>query len=228
DLSDLDFTAGLFTGTNFSDANLTNTIFRSARLDHATFFGNTTILAGTDFTDAILLCTDLSGNDLSTATFDNDPIITKDFSCRLDLSGTTLPINALPFASWRYINFTGATLLNGAGTTISTLADPVDLSGALLSGVTGLSGAILDGADLGCATPAETVKNCTELIDIVLSDASLIQANLAEAAMNGANLIQANLEMADLSGAQLLKSPTKFDSAKLDGAFLKNANLAEA
>ncbi|MCP4375606.1 MAG: hypothetical protein GY794_05465, partial [bacterium] len=228
DLSDLDFTAGLFTGTNFSDANLTNTIFRSARLDHATFFGNTTILAGTDLADAILFCTDLSGNDLSTVSFDDDPIITKDFSCRLDLSGTTLPINALPFASWRYINFTGATLLNGAGTTISTLADPVDLSGAMLSSVTGLSGVILDGADLGCATPTETEKNCTELIDIDLSNASLTQANLAEAAMNGANLIQANLEMADLSGAQLLKSPTKFDSAKLDGAFLKNANLAEA
>ncbi len=226
DLSNEDLTAGMFSETIFSEANLTNTIFKEAKLDHATLSQAT--LSGTDFTGAVLNCTDLSETDLSTVALDYDPTITTDFSCRLNLSGTRLPIDALSFSSWRYLNLTDATILGGEGATLSTLADPLDLSGAILSGVTGLSGVILDGADLGCATPAAAEKNCTQLIDTDLSKASLIQANLADAAMNGATLNQANLEKADLSGAQLSKSPNTGFSAKLNGAYLKNANLAQA
>ncbi len=46
--------------------------------------------------------------------------------------------------------------------------------------------------------------------------------------MNGANLNQANLEKSNLSGVQLSKSPNTSISAKLDGTYLKNANLAQA
>jgi uncharacterized protein YjbI with pentapeptide repeats len=226
DLSELDLTAGFFQGANFSEANLTNTNLRSARLERAVLSGATT--TGTNFSDATLYCTDLSGTDLSTATFDDDPILTKDFSCRLDLSGATLNIDAFPFKSWRYLDLTGATIHNGEGVTLSTMEDPLDLSGAILSGAIGLAGVILDYANLGCATDASGKPVCTRLINTNLNKASLQQAVLEGALLNGSNLNYTNLEGADLSGAQLLKSTTMHAAASLEGAYLKNVNLAQA
>ncbi len=160
DLSNYDLSDGIYSGSTFSGANLTDTNFQGATLTSANFFGATTALTQTDFTNALMQCTDLSRTDLTDSIFGAGPVLTTDFSCRLDLSLAKLNIDTLPFADWRYLNMNDATIFNGAGTTISTLADPVDFSGALLSGVTGLSGAILDGADLGCATPASENENC--------------------------------------------------------------------
>jgi uncharacterized protein YjbI with pentapeptide repeats len=101
-------------------------------------------------------------------------------------------------------------------------------SGANLSGVSGLSGTILDGADLGCASGPQGQALCTQLIDTDLNGASFKKAILADAELNGANLSLANLTEADLSGAQLLKSPYTQQSATLEGAMLKNANLSSA
>ncbi|MCP4601180.1 MAG: pentapeptide repeat-containing protein, partial [Proteobacteria bacterium] len=168
---------------------------------------------------------------LSTAMFDDDPMIEKDLLvCRSDLNGTTLNVDTFPPASWKYLDLTNANILNGNGAALSTVENPLDLSGAILSGARGLTGAILDGANLGCTTDASGSPLCTQLIGTVLSKVSLQDAILRDALLNDANLTHANLEGADLFGAQLQKSGSTAGSsaANLHGAYLKNANLAQA
>ncbi len=88
DLSGLDLTSGVFSGADFSQANLTDTIFLEAQLDYATFsdanltdtifqearLGHATIsgaaIAGADFSNAELQCAELSNMDLTSATFE--------------------------------------------------------------------------------------------------------------------------------------------------------------
>ena len=159
------------------------------------------------------------------------PTLALDFSCRLNANGATIDAAAdaetFPPGYWRYLDLTGADILNATAATLSTADDPLDLSGALLNGA-GLTGAVLDGVNLDCATPSETDEHCSQLIGTVLNQASMKGASAVNAALNGAKLIRANLEQANLSGAQLLKSPTTSASAILDGAYLKNANLSQA
>lgn len=160
------------------------------------------------------------------------PLLALDFSCRLNASSATIEalagVETFPIGFWRYLDLTDADLVDVTSAPLSTTDDPLDLSGAQLSGATDLTGAVLDAVNLGCATPSAEEKNCSQLIGTVLNEASMKGANLANAALNGAKLVHANLEQADLSGAQLLKSPTTSASAILDGAYLKNANLSEA
>lgn len=160
------------------------------------------------------------------------PLLALDFSCRLNASSATIDAEVgaetFPVGYWRYIDLTDAEILNATSAPLSTSDEPLDLSGAYLSGATGLTGVVLDGVNLNCATPSAEEKNCSQLIGTVLNEASMKGASAANAALNGAKLIHANLEQADLSGAQLLKSPTTSASAILDGAYLKNANLSEA
>ncbi len=236
DLNATELTSANLTGATLSAPTLTSTNFQSANLTHAIFLG-TTAYQDTNFSDANLACTSFSGTDENTtwnltgAVYNKDPSVTTDFSCRLILKNVEL--NASTFATdfWHYFDLTGTTINNDTGITpltLSTLNDPLDLSGAILSSVTGLSGAVLDGANLGCATPNATVKNCSQLIDTDLSEASMRKATLTNVALNGANLTNANLTEANLQGAQLLKSPITQSSATLQGAALKNANLSGA
>ncbi len=249
DLSTLDLTDGNFTGSvfldgnfnktiftdaelsrvDFSGAKLTDTVFHGANLEDATFSGAGTVLAGTDFTNGSkLYCTSFSNADLSAASFDTDPEIKRDFSCRLDVSGATLDVTTIEPAVWRYLDLTSANILNGNGATLSTIANPLDLSGAILSGTKGLAGVFLDGANLGCATDVNGIPVCSHLINTNLNKASLQQAVLEGALLNGSNLNYTNLEQADLFGAQLLRSSALISAASLEGAYLKNANLAQA
>jgi uncharacterized protein YjbI with pentapeptide repeats len=136
DLSGLDLTGGLFSGTLFINANLTNTNFHSATLDNANLGGAGTMFAGTNLVSASLHCTSFSGADLSPATVvanGDAPSVITDFSCRVDLSGTTLNLDTFPLSQWRYLNLTGATINDVAGATLSTTTHPLDLSGAILS-----------------------------------------------------------------------------------------------
>lgn len=231
DLSGADLSSAHLTGASLTNATLTNTNFQAADLSQAALSGSTP-LSGTTFTGATLDCTsfayagtDPNGRwDLTGAVFDTSPDITKDFSCRLSLKNTTINVSTFSTVDWRYFDMTGANIIiphTPSPFSISTIEDPLDLSGAILSGVSGLSGIILDGADLGCATPKETDKHCTQLYDIDLSYTSLKLANLASALLNGANLVEANLEQANLQGAQLI-------DAELPGASLIKANLANA
>ncbi|MCP4199750.1 MAG: hypothetical protein GY762_21605, partial [Proteobacteria bacterium] len=218
-------------GANFSGANLTGTVFHGADLEDATFSAAGTNLAGTDFTNlAKLYCTDFSNADLSAASFDQDPEIKRNLSCRMDLSGATLDITTLAPAVWRYLDLTNANILNATDAAISTIANPLVLSGAILNGTKGLAGVILDGAVFDCAKDLDGIAVCAKLISTNLNKTSLQQAVLTDALLNGATLTYTNLERANLAGAQLLKagaglSPT---AASLEGAYLKNANLANA
>ncbi len=201
DLSDEDMRNGSFDGTVFSEADL----------------------SGADFTGADLKCAGFSNTDLSSTTFGNNAFTTN-FSCLLDLTRATLDVKTFEAANWRYFNLTGATFLNAAGATLSTVAKPLDLTGAILNDVTGLSGVILDGADMGCRS--STI--CTQAQQIDLSKASLQQANLKSADLRGAILEFANLYEADLGSALLLEPAPGQGAASLSGAYLKNANLENA
>ncbi len=151
-----------------------------------------------------------------------------DFSSRLDLTAATFDVDTFPLELWRYLDLSLASIEGAEGVELSTVEMPLDLSGVEMNGVTGLSGAILDGAYFGCATPSETDRNCAQLYDAVLNQVSLQETVLSDADMSGIRLIRSNLAAADLSGALLLKSPTTLTAANLQGSYLKDANLANA
>jgi len=151
-----------------------------------------------------------------------------DFSTRVDLTSATIDVDTFPLELWRYLDLSQASIEGAEGVELSTVEMPLDLSGIELNGATGLSGAILDGADFSCATPSETDRNCAQLYDAVMNQVSLQGAVLTDADMSGIRLIRANLAAADLSGALLLKSPTTLTAANLQGSYLKDANLANA
>ncbi len=230
DLSDLDLSGGQFRGSTFTGANLTNTIFQSASLNNANFTGVNTILTNTNLLGTIIQCTNFSGADLSSATFQFSgvvkPIVTTDFSCRLDLTGATINFNSFPLTQWRYFNLTGAKINNITGATLSTTTSPLNLSGVIFNQAS-LPQVQLDGANLSCAsTPSGSV--CTQMIETSLPSASLKKVNLGDTLLQGAHLDSANLDGANLCAAKLNESPTSKVSATLQGAFLRNVNLSNA
>jgi uncharacterized protein YjbI with pentapeptide repeats len=232
DLSGLELAGGQFQGSTFTGANLTNTNFQSASFNNANLNGVATRLTGTNFKGALLRCTNFSGADLSHATFQDDsgvvPILTTDFSCRVDLTGATFNLSTFPLSQWRYFNLSGAQITGVTGAILSTTTSPLNLSGAMLNDAD-LSQVRLDGANLGCAVnPDNGSSVCTQLLDTVLTAASLRQASLVNALLQGAHLDFANLDGANLCGAKLNESPTRLGSATLQGAFLRNVNLASA
>jgi len=224
DLSGLDLSGGQFQNSTFTGANLTGTTFQSANLSGAHLGGADTMMTNTSFLGAVVRCTSFAGADLSTATFQLPqygikPVVTTDFSCRLDLTGATFGLSTFPLSQWRFADLTGAKI-DLTGVTLSTDASPLDLSGAILDDHD-FSGSTLDAANLGCAASGSGAPVCTRLTRAIFDNASLRKANLAGALLNDAQLFQANLDGADLTGAQLR-------SATLDGAFLRNASLANA
>ena len=230
DLSGYDMSNKSFVNAIFSDANLTNASFNTGMLKDADFSGSGTQLTETDFSSATLECTDFSSTVLTGATFGANTFTT-DFSCRLNLTEATINATTFSFKNWRYFDLTNATIINDTGTTpltLSTVSSSLNLSGAILNNVQGLSGAILDGADMGCVTNSGKQICCTQAQQIDLSKASLQQANLKSADLRGAILEFANLEGADLASAQLLEPAPGQGAASLSGAYLKNANLENA
>ena len=229
DLSNLDLSGGQFQGSTFTGANLANTSFQGASLDNANLNGAATVLSGANFVSALLHCTNLSEADLSQALvlFSGiRPIVTTDFSCRVDLTGATFNLSTFPLSQWRYFNLTGAKVNGVTGAILSTTTSPLELSGAILTQMN-LSQVLMDGATLDCvATASGSV--CTQLLDTSLTAASLQQASLVDALLQGAHLDFANLAGANLCGAKLNASPTTRASATLAGAYLKNVNLAQA
>jgi uncharacterized protein YjbI with pentapeptide repeats len=233
DLSGLTLTGGSFPNSTFSGANLGQTKLDGAALDHADFSGAATTLAGADFTGSTLHCAKFIGADLTAATFgavNAGTQLTTDFSCRLDLTTARLTRASLPPAVWRYLDLSGAAIAGLTGAPLSTPQDPLDLRGAILSGVN-LAEVQLDSANLGCVPATETYNGtqvCTQLVQTTLFKATLRQATLVSANLQGATLDYANLAGANLCTAQLNESPTTRTSASLVGAQLKNVNLAGA
>lgn len=229
DLSDLDLSGGQFQGTTFTNADLTSTILQGASLNNANLNGAATILTGTNFVSSLLRCTNFSGADLSQAivTFSGiKPIVTTDFSCRLDLAGASFNLSAFPISQWRYFDLTGAKINNINQAVLSSSSSPLDLSGAILNHAA-FPQVVLDKANLGCATTSKGPV-CTQMNEISLDWASLKQANLVNALLQGAHLDFANLDGANLCAAKLNQTPDTQLSATLQGAFLRNVNLAQA
>ena len=75
------------------------------------------------------------GGPLFLTSFPVGPTIAPDFSCRIDLHGATLAVATFVLEDWRHMDLTGATIGGAAGATLSSEAAPLDLSGAILSGV---------------------------------------------------------------------------------------------
>ena len=233
DLSDYDFSNMDFTASIFDEATLTGTVFNAAILDRAHFSG--AMLDGADFTAADLPCTQFDNTDLSGSVFANNAIA-RDFSCYLNVSGATLDYADFPVADWRYMNLTGS-VMKRVPDTLSSLSAPLDLSGAILSGVQWLAGKTLDGVNLGCygsQTGQTTVcpapngsAVCSTLQGTVLSGASLKRACLRSASMEGTFLSFSNLDSADLSDAELQAQPGG-KVTTLEGAFMRNVNLSGA
>jgi uncharacterized protein YjbI with pentapeptide repeats len=240
DLSSLDLTGGSFTSSTFIGANLTLTKFTNATLNGADFssVANTAVtsLQQTDFTGAMLNCAagapgSFASTDVSTATFGavETSQLTTDFSCRLDFTGATLNADTIPANVWPYLNLTGATINNAAGTILSTQQNPLTLSGAILDGV--ILGAVgLDFAVLGCTTFVASDGNqiCTSLQGTDLKSASLQNVDFRNAKLNGATLSNANLTGSNLCGAQLTSQSPGGRAAVFNGAQMKNVSLYQA
>jgi uncharacterized protein YjbI with pentapeptide repeats len=236
DLSGLTLTDGSFRNSSFSGATLTKTVFQGVVLDHADFSGAGTGLTGASFVhshdrDTSLRCAKFAGVDLTTVTFDALSVggqLATDFSCRLDLTGAHLRVATFPPRAWRYLDLTDATIDDVTEAPLSTRQAPLDLRGAILTGVN-LADVGLDFADLGCATDTHDASPvCTRLTRTTLTKAGLSGAGLVNANLQGATLNFANLTGANLCSAQLNEAPTTKTAASLFGAQLKNANLAKA
>ncbi len=227
DLSGLDLSGGIFSGSTFANANLTNTDFETASVDNANFPDTSTLLAGASFVDAYLDHTNFRGAALTQTNFQSTAgLLVSDFTTRPDLTGATLDLHTFLPSDWRWLTLTSTTINGINGATLSTLAHPLDLSGAILNYVS-LPNVVLDGANFGCASTDNGLV-CTQLLETALTAASLKKANFVDALLQGAHLDFANLDSADLCAAKLNESPTTKLSATLQGAFLRNVNFSQA
>ncbi len=217
-----DMSNATLTGTNFTNGtNLSGAKFIGATLNNVTIQGST--ISGTDFTGAKLTCVNFSGTD-SQHLVDLTQAIMKNIqwipstSCVSNLAYTKLSIANVPPAAWKNMDLTGATFVDlTPGTQLSSEANPLDLSGAKLAGVSlkqvSLDYAVLTGA---------------ELTQTMFNSSSLQHTNLSGAKLYGAALNNVNLDGANLSGAFLTKAPAGGVAASLEGAFLRNVNLSQA
>lgn len=210
-----------------------------------------TDFSGFDFSGYDLSQTDLSQALISGETKFVNAKLSDGVAHGINLSGHTFPPQYTQFKSkdLRYANLSRVNLfeadLEGSRFDHATL-DEANLSGAILAGAdftdaqlrhatlpadlrqVTLVGANLTGVDLSSANLQGTNLTDAQLIDVNLSAAQLQQAILVSAQLNGANLNFANLEGANLCEAQLSKSPITTAATSLEGAYLKNVNLAHA
>lgn len=229
DLSNLDLTGGFFTGSTFTSADLYNTNFTSADLSSTNISGADIVLDGASFDDAVMSYTNFRYSDLSGASaISSEGLITGGFSARPDLSHATMDVGTFRPSDWNFLNLTSTTVENASGAVLSTNANPVDFSGAIMTGVD-LHGAILDGANFGCGTDfGSDTTVCSQLSNINLSRCSLKQAQFVNANLQGAVFDNANLDTANFCNAKLNQSADLNKSATLQGAFMRNANLYQA
>jgi len=240
DFSGDDFSGVDFTGVILNSANLDSTNFTNANLTDADLLAitgaNGSSLSGTIFTGATLACTAFKGSLLSDAVFGSN-ILTMDQSCYLDLSGATLNFDTFDITDWRYFDLSSSSV-NNVPDILSSKSAPLDLSGAVLTGVKWLAGKTLDHINLGCyagvpeppSVCADGVNShCATLQSAVLTGASLKHACMSSASMEGMHLGYSNLDGADLSDAQLkpitYPDGSSGNTVTLTGAFMRNVNL---
>jgi uncharacterized protein YjbI with pentapeptide repeats len=202
-----------------AQTNLSGAKFVKGTLSNVSFEGAT--LTGADFTGATLNCVDLSGTQTSprdlTVVNLSGAIWQTGSSCRNNLSYTRLSTTTLPPTFWKTANLTGAVFTDlTPGMPLSTQANPLDLTGAQLSGV-----------DFKQVSLDYAVMPSAHLEGASLGGCSLRHANISGATLYGTNLDTANLDGASLSKA-FLNAGAGGHAATLVGAFLRNANLSGA
>jgi uncharacterized protein YjbI with pentapeptide repeats len=217
-LTSASFAGGTFTNLDVGGANLSWADLSGAHFPGAGFagaiLGNATITCTTDFSG-----TPDSPHDLSTANFGAVQFPTATNTCRTNFSNTVLSATTLPLSALRLVNLTGASFTGMQGHPLSSQANPLNLSGAMLQQ------ASFDYATLDYAQGLAGA----DLTHISFSNASLQHVNLSGALLYGAHLDSANLDGANLSGAYLTKPPgIDSPAASLQGAFLRNVNLYQA
>ncbi|TKB25881.1 pentapeptide repeat-containing protein [Desulfopila sp. IMCC35006] len=234
----VDFSGAILTGANLANANFSNTNLTDADLDTIT---GTTVssMSGASFTGASLDCTSFKGSDLTGAGFGNNTFMA-DQRCYVDLSGATFDFATFDKTVWRYLDLSSSTAEN-VPDVISTAAEPLDLSGAVLTNVKWLKGKTLDYVNLGCnrsdaqtttVCPASSgTEVCTTLQGAELTGASLIKACLSGASMEGVDLAFSNLDGTDLSNAVLEANTGGTGSGRvgtLEGAFMRDVDMSGA
>lgn len=247
DLSNLDLSYGNFGGSVFDGADLTHTSFRQANVENAQFssWSTSTLLKGTDFVGARLGCAQFGNSDLRETRFweagGSDPIITRDFSCRLGLAYAHLDGDTFPHADWRYLALQNAIFSDVSGTTLSTISNPLDLSNALFPNAEGLTGVVLEGATLSganfngvdltgadLASVVATEANPASFNGATLTNVTLKNASLPKSFFRGAAMNPVNLYGADLSGAWLQDDGSGYRPTSLVGSYMLNTNLNKA
>ena len=243
--SGLDFTGATLTRVHFNGLNVSNFNFTGATLNqvdlgtdqtsggsnlsfaHATLnqVGLTGLnVAAFPFAGASLCGVSMTGTDnfhlldLTGANFAGVHLSLSS-ACPANLSYTNLPPTAKLGSQWSGLNLTGAVFNGQQGKVLSTQANPLNLTGAVLTGVS-LQGAVLDYAK-GLAGQ--------NLAGAKLNGDSLRFVNLQGAQMYGVQLPNANLEGANMNGVALTKSPDgTLAAANLAGAFLRGVNLSQS
>jgi uncharacterized protein YjbI with pentapeptide repeats len=270
DLRGANFTKALLDGAQFVNANLTGAIFPGvtlapsskapvsfvgATLTGACFAGAT--LRKTNLLFADLTCTDFSRADVSEAVFGPEPRFDpgQNRCGRAKFVETVIGVRQIPFALWRFIDFTKARFTDLRPDTFRS----ADLTGAMLVGVNfgsfdftdaTLTNADLREADLRGAkfdkAKAQWIKldrakfrfgtalgaadfTAASMRGFVAPDSDFSGAILDSAVLRGANFAGADLHGANLKRATLEPGedlgPTEVSGANLNGAMLDEAHL---
>lgn len=247
-LAGVDLTMNDLSGFNLAGADLSGATLTRTNLTLATN------LTKTNFSGAKLFCTDFSGTDaahrvdLTQALFGNAQYTT-DYSCRMKLPWAVITPQALSPSVWRYFDLSDVVVQGLAAGPLSTQAQPLDLSRAMMTGAN-LAGAVLDYATgLAGADLTRVVLSGGSLMHVDLSRAVVVGTQLDGVTAQGATLTGVALQPAnvqgitldgatgfvgaDLTGVVLTKAKldgidftgAKFPMAHLEGAFLRGATL---
>ena len=246
DLNNVDFSGATLTDAKFTNSSLNYVRFSGAQgaagsidLSGALLYKDTfspTGLGQFVFNNAHLCGTSLHGAgpnqrlDLTIGSLTN-ALVQMGGDCATDPSGNPTDLSYSIFnldvaalaergLNWGSVNLTGARVLSPSGTVLSSANSQLMLGNVQLTG-TALNGVVLDYAQ-GLANK--------DLTGIQLDGASLQHVNFKDARLYSASLQNSNLAGVNLNGAYLTNTPGQPTSAaaRLDGAYLFNANLSQA
>lgn len=250
DLSGVDLAGAELTGIPLAGRNLSGATFESALLDSADLGASDlsgaamhgASLRDASFVGAKLHATDLHGTDLTPARFSAQPDWSRDAAFATNLEGATVA-TAILGRDWSCLRLTGATVhgLDPHNDLSGIKADNIVFHNAPMAGCrlakATFNHADLTGADLNTADLYQCRMVGATLYDAHLSRVRLAYADLTGAKLGGGDQHPASLAYALMPGVTLtnaelfgvnLAYAQIYDQAKLDGAHLESAKLANA
>ena len=250
DLSGVDLAGAEIPGIPLAGRNLSGATFEAAHLDAADL--SATDLSGaelhgaslrdTNFIDAKLHATDCHDTDLTQARFSAQPDWSRDVAHATNLEGAMVSTTILG-RDWSCLRLTGATVhgLDPQNDLTGIKADNIVFHNAPMAGCRFAKAtfihADLTGADLNTADLYQCRMIGATLYDAHLSRVRLAYADLTGAKLGGGDQHPASLAYALMPGVTLtnaelfgvnLAYAQIYDQAKLDGAHLESAKLANA